>query len=78
MGIEVDKEIVEKATQCTNGFRCLSEDNAFLCEVVVPLGSDIVEVKSKSVRSCCYGLSVGNSRYCHCPIRNEIYNLYKV
>ena len=77
MGIEIDKEIVEKATRCMNGSRCLSEDNAFLCDVVAPLGSDIAEVKFKSGRSCSYGLSVGNSRYCHCPIRNEIYNLYK-
>ena len=78
MGIVIDKEVVEKANLCRNGCQCLSGEKSFLCEVVTQLGSDIVEVRSKPGKSCSYGLSVGNSRYCHCSVRNEIYRKYNI
>lgn len=78
MDIVIDKRILEKTSRCRNGFRCLSGYTTLLCEVVAPLGSDILEVKSKTDKLCSYGLTVGNSRYCHCPVRNEIYSLYKI
>ena len=78
MDIVIDERVLEKTTRCSNGFRCLSGGMTFLCQVVAPLGSDILEVKSDPYKSCSYGLSVGNTRYCHCPVRNEIYKLYKL
>jgi hypothetical protein len=78
MCIMIDKEIVEQANLCRNELQCMSGDKVFLCKVATPLGSDIVEIKSKHVRSCSYCLTVGSSYYCHCPVRNEIYRKYRI
>jgi hypothetical protein len=78
MGIEIDEHIREATYKCNKDFACLQDKKTCLCEVDHVNGNRTVQIQTKPVNSCQYILKMGSSVYCLCPVRNEIYNRYKI
>ena len=76
--LEISDSILEKATKCERGFKCLSGDNTCVCEVDDSSKLPLIKVKPKPDLSCPYCFSFNKSRYCRCPTRREIYMKYKM
>jgi len=78
MVIEVDRHFVDATSKCGKGFACLNGDKSCLCEVDPVNANHTVQIKNKPANACKYILKMGASTYCLCPVRNEIYNRYKL
>jgi hypothetical protein len=76
MNIKIDKTVIQRTSNCKCEFSCLSGDKTCLCEAKCSIGSEVLEVTPKSGIDCNYCVSVGNTTFCHCPTRNEIFNRY--
>jgi hypothetical protein len=77
-GIKIDEEIIKRTTNCELNFSCLSGDKTCMCKVKYFIGFDLLEINPKIVNDCRYHLSFGNTNFCTCPTRNEIYNRYNI
>ena len=78
MTIEVDEDVRKKTTCCYKLFGCLTGNIHDMCEVQRPLAMGVTLVKSKSVNSCPYYVRIGESEYCTCPTRNQLYTRYGI
>ena len=74
--IKIDEVVIRSTVNCQYGFRCLSGDTTCLCEVKDSIGYDMLEIIPKSDTDCNHRISLGNSNFCMCPTRVEIYNRY--
>ena len=78
---DIPKETLDKTTRCRDNFKCLTSEEAMLCEVIRPLKRNGLEVHRKVAVRCDYHLEYGtNDPYyiCNCPTRIEIYHHYGV
>ena len=73
---KIPEEILQRTTNCEFDFNCLYGDKKCLCEVETSIGNDMLEVKAKTDSNCGYCLPFGDTYYCLCPTRNEIYKRY--
>ena len=73
--MKVDESIT-RSTICRYDFSCLSGDKTWKCKVKSSIGHGVVEIKSTINRGCGYRVSFGDTYFCNCPTRNEIYNRY--
>jgi hypothetical protein len=79
MTIEVDEDVRKKTTNCYKFFGCLTGNIHDMCEVQRFLTSMcVILVKPKSVNSCPYYVRLGESDYCTCPTRNQLYTRYGI
>ena len=78
MDIEVDEHLLGATSKCSKDFACLKGDKGCLCEVDHVNANRTVQIKTKPSNVCKYILKMGSSVYCLCPVRNEIYNRYKI
>jgi hypothetical protein len=76
--INIDEEIIQRATNCEHDFSCLSGDETYICETKGSMGYDMLEIKPANGSTCRYSLSFGKTYFCLCPIRKEIYNRYNI
>ena len=75
--IYIDKSIINTTIKCQKDFLCLSNNNKIYCNVksFMDKGMDILQCLHKEY--CNYKISFGNSKFCFCPTRKEIYRKYK-
>ena len=79
MTIEVGEDVRKKTTYCDKLFGCLTGNIHDMCEVQRPLASmDVILVKPKRVNSCPYYVRLGESNYCTCPARNQLFTRYGI
>ena len=86
MKIEISDEVIKRTTKCHSNFSCLNDkenpkcsDRLPMCPVEIKIGSDMVFVYFNYDISCVYNTPFGdNQRICHCPVRYEIYECYKM
>lgn len=76
--IKIDEAVIRSTINCRNDFRCLPGDKSCLCEVTDSIGYDMLEIKPKSDTNCSHRISLGNSNFCMCATRVEIYNRYGI
>jgi hypothetical protein len=74
--MQVNTAVLKVTTKCNKSFACLSGNNECLCWATYASKYHFVEVKPESVDTCSYLLHYGNTTYCLCPTRNEIYTHY--
>ena len=77
MSIEIDQAIIEETTKCTKCHGCLSGTVRPLCKISNTVGSKVVFTCSEEPNGCTYQSSFGYSFMCSCPVRKEIYRIYK-
>ena len=78
MDIKVDEHIVAATSKCNKNFACLNGGKSCMCEVDHVNANRTVQIKTRPANACKYILKMGSSVYCLCPVRNEIYNRYKI
>ena len=79
MKYQIDKDILNNTTNCSDDFSCLSGNDTCLCEVDKYIESEDSVLFIKPMYEYCKNeLSFGNSFFCICPIRKEIYKNYKI
>ena len=79
MARQVNDDILNK-TKCLYDFECLVNDNCNTCTIDRELHGNGLEIKDKCDKNyCSYSMIFGSLTYfCHCPVRREIYQRYKV
>jgi hypothetical protein len=81
MNIEMSDDILKRTTKCYHGLSCLSGEPRPVCKVEEPIGTlaALTNCEGKVYCPYCipYGIS-GNSSYCTCPVRIELYRRYKI
>ena len=77
MLIELDREILQKTTDCDKDFQCLSNENQIYCKVSQCI-SNVHFVKCSIENYCYYELSFENEHICTCPTRKAIFNKYGI
>lgn len=76
--MDIDKEILDKTTQCDKGFICLNNKDHVYCQVENCVNDEVHFIKCLSDKYCNYKMSFGKSYICNCPTRKEIFNKYKI
>ncbi|AMV73658.1 hypothetical protein [Desulfuromonas sp. DDH964] len=74
--LEICEDFRAQATRCRKGKTCL--EGAPHCRVVDSVADKVFFVEGEGGRLCCYHLSFGDSGYCNCPVRQELYRKYRV
>ena len=78
MSIKMDDEVRQRTTHCEHDFSCLSGDKTCLCEAKSSMGYDMLDIKPKFAIDCRYHISFGETDFCTCPIRNELYKRHSI
>jgi hypothetical protein len=76
--IKIDEEIIQRTTNCEHDFSCLSGDKICICKANRLIGFDLLEINPKIVNGCRYRMSFGDTCFCNCPTRVELYNRYSM
>ncbi len=78
MLFKIDKKIIEQATLCRKRFSCLQNDGEEICRVKQCVDDKVMFIECDNDFYCSYLKSFGESKYCNCPVRKEIFNTYGV
>ena len=70
--MEIKKEILEETLLCTKSFACLNDINTY-CKVESCVKNLVHFVENNKNDFCNYRRTFGNSHFCTCPTRIEIY-----
>ena len=76
--IKIDEEIIQRTNNCERNFCCLSGDKTRICKAKCSIGFDLLEINPTMVNHCRCRVSFGNTYFCNCPTRKEIYNRYNI
>ena len=74
--MKIDENIINK-TDCKKNFACLDNTDV-CCKITNCVNNQIYFVDCKDKKYCNFKKFFGNSNYCTCPTRIEIYKKYKV
>jgi hypothetical protein len=77
MLLEIDEEIINKATKCNKHFACLNDKGHSCCKVVHIIQDSLCFIDPDKWQHCNYYTAFGYSDICNCPVRVEIYRKYK-
>ena len=75
--IKINEDVIKKTTKCKKNISCLSSGRE-LCQVELCVENKIHFIKCKSDEFCNYRVPFGYSHVCVCPVRKELYNVYKI
>ncbi len=78
MGKEIDEKTVNKTLHCEKNFTCLKSDNHVCCKVENCINNEVHFITCADNINCSYKMSFGNSYFCTCPVRKEIFNKHGV
>ncbi|MBF0538074.1 MAG: hypothetical protein HQL03_07460 [Nitrospirae bacterium] len=76
--LNVSDEIVKAAADCKKEKQCLNNRIEWLCKVDIFLNDNILFVRCLDAHYCSYRLPFADIFVCNCPVRKEIYNLYRI
>ncbi len=76
--IQISEEILKKTDRCRKNFACLSGEGTELCKVELCVEDKIHFIKCMDRKPCGYRIPFGYSYVCICPVRKELFNLYKI
>jgi hypothetical protein len=82
MAFQISDEIINQTTRCLYDFECLTNDNwetCFIDRYDPKNGPRVADKCHKKSDCCCYSMPFGlRYNFCHCPVRREIYQRYKI
>ncbi|TNF52770.1 hypothetical protein EP227_06875 [bacterium] len=78
METKIEDYILKATNKCKNNFSCLDGKKNCMCKIIHSNNYHTVQIDGKPVNACNYILSMGSKMYCLCPVRNELYNRYKI
>jgi hypothetical protein len=71
-------ENLKKTTKCEKDFACLSHEIGCVCSVEEYRDEMLLFVKAPPDKECMYKMPLGDSFFCVCPMRTELYRQYAV
>lgn len=74
--INIDEEIISKATKCRNRKSCLNSELNKCCKVESIVENNFCQVDYNKKGYCNYRTSLNFSDTCCCPLRIEIYRRF--
>ncbi len=77
MKIKIPDEVLKNTKKCNKSFNCIENDNHVLCKVEHCVDNKVYFIKCLHQDNCYYKRSFGNSYFCSCPVRKEIFRKYK-
>lgn len=75
--IKIKNKTIKSTTKCHQNFACL-ENPDIVCEVENCIQDGVCFIKHDESTNCNYKFPFGDSYFCTCPIRIEIYNKYRM
>lgn len=75
---KVSADTLNETDKCQMNFSCLQGVKECFCEVEEGINNKIIFIKSSVSNLCHYRMSFGYSCTCNCPVRKEIYRIYRV
>ena len=72
---KIDKKIID-ATNCEKAFECLNNQEN-LCKISYSVSGKVHFLECDEI-ACKFKSTFGDTSFCSCPVRMEIYNKYKV
>lgn len=78
MDIRVSNEAQRAAVQCKKGFSCLEKGRKDLCPVEESILGIVCRIKCLNNEVCSYQYSLDGGCFCACPVRKEIFNVYRI
>ena len=78
MAKKVDKKTVNETLHCEKNFACIKIDKHVCCKVENCINKEVHFITSIDNNNCNYKISFGNSYFCTCPVRKEIFNKYGI
>jgi len=76
--LEIDEELLRKATKCYKNFSCLDCERRDMCKAEYGISKDFIFVKRDGSPYCDYRIFYGDGTICSCPVRVAIYNKYHI
>ncbi|MFC1743893.1 hypothetical protein ACFL35_07855 [Candidatus Riflebacteria bacterium] len=76
--LEVSEEIKHATKKCNRGMSCLKNHGKNLCKVKYCVLDEMFYIECQETKNCPYQHAYGNGLFCRCPVRKEIYKLYKI
>jgi hypothetical protein len=74
--MEIDKNIIAETVKCEKNFDCLNMNKHVYCKVENCINEKVHFIKG--VDNLSYKMSFGDSFFCTCPTRKEIFNKYRL
>ncbi|MDH3290633.1 MAG: hypothetical protein OEO20_14665 [Gemmatimonadota bacterium] len=78
MALVVSEEVRLSATDCRKDFGCLAGDGTDLCRVTDCIAGQVHFIECRSEGYCSYQQAFGDAALCGCPVRKELYRIYRV
>ncbi|MDD5616939.1 MAG: hypothetical protein PHH85_12155 [Candidatus Methanoperedens sp.] len=76
--MKIDDDIIKNTNRCKKNHSCLSGDATDTCKVEMCVGDKVHFIKCNNENTCNYKIPFGYSFVCTCPVRKEIYKMYRV
>ena len=79
MKFQIEKEVIEKTTDCPYGHSCLETGKCGdreLCKIRCDIDEEILVLVSTDCAECPYRQPFGRMQICKCPTRNAIFTKY--
>ena len=78
MRFKVSEKAQGKTTQCCCSFSCLDSATKKTCEILDVTAGDLIFIKGPGMTNCKYCHTYGDSYFCSCPVRKEIFVKYRI
>ena len=79
MDLQFPEKILNEAKECSKNYSCLSNQENGRCTVNFSMeGIPFVMIKKPSDDQCPYYFDFGDSHFCNCPVRFELYRRYGI
>lgn len=75
--MEIDENIIKKASKCEKHFACLNNYDHKCCQINICVNNEICYLRNEKKKDCYYNESYGFTNRCTCPVRIEIYRKNK-
>jgi hypothetical protein len=79
MGITVSEDTLAQTTKCEMDFACLSGQASAQCQIESSMESVRFLMVNKIITEPCnYSFRFGDSEFCNCPVRFEMYQHHDI
>lgn len=73
---KINNSIVECADKCDINYACLKKESHSCCFIEKCINDELLFLTYQN-RKCNYFAKYGDSKFCMCPVRKEIYKRYQ-
>jgi len=76
--IQIPLQVIAKTTHCRRNFHCLEDPFDTLCKLTPHANPKTLIYFCTATMTCHYKVSFGDGFICTCPVRNVLYDRYRI